>query len=126
MSGPALYALPPDSVAVGGARYALNTGHRAALRALAALEDGRLAVFEQQGLLLRLLYKLSLIHILEAAWDPARRTVYLFGEETAFRLCNEDAAALLKARGCLLYTSKGLLVLTTITATPTALARLWT
>ena len=26
MSGPALYALPPDSVAVGGARYALNTG----------------------------------------------------------------------------------------------------
>lgn len=35
----------------------------------------------------------------EAAWDPARRTVYLFGEETAFRLCNEDAAALLKARG---------------------------
>ena len=57
MSGPALYALPPDSVAVGGARYALNTGHRTALRALAALEDGRLAVFEQQGLLLRLLYK---------------------------------------------------------------------
>lgn len=57
MTGPALHALPPDSVTVNGTRYALNTGHRTALRALAALEDGRLAVFEQQAVLLRLLYK---------------------------------------------------------------------
>lgn len=35
----------------------------------------------------------------EAAWDPARRTVYLLEEETAWRLCTEDAAALLARRG---------------------------
>lgn len=35
----------------------------------------------------------------EAAWDPARRTVYLLGEAVARRLCTEDAAALVKSRG---------------------------
>lgn len=36
---------------------------------------------------------------IEAAWEPAQRTVFLLGEETAWRLCTEDAAALLKRRG---------------------------
>lgn len=55
--GPALYAPLPTAVTVHGRAYALNTGHPTALRALAALEDGRLAPFEQQAVVLGLLYR---------------------------------------------------------------------
>ena len=54
---PVLYAPLPRAVTVHGVRYGLNTGHPTALRALAALEDGRLAPFEQQAVMLRLLYR---------------------------------------------------------------------
>lgn len=52
-----LYGELPRAVRIDGAEYALRTDFRVALRILCAFEDENLTPFEQQGILLELLYE---------------------------------------------------------------------
>lgn len=52
-----LFAPLPRAVEVDGVRYPLHTDFRVALRILAAFEDEGLAAYEQQGIMLSLLYE---------------------------------------------------------------------